>query len=97
MHDEDIEPHRQAGQVAVLLQQLSRGAGDAALLAPVDAPGRAAERLACARTYLGNDQHLPGARDDVELAQTAAVVAVQDLATRGAQVGGRQLLRALAA
>src|SRR2546429_5242501 len=78
-HYDDVESHRQLRQLRTLLQELARRAGDAPLFAPVDARRRAAIRGARAGAHLGDYQHARAARDEIELAEPAQVVALQDL------------------
>jgi len=97
MHHEHVEPDGKPGKVRALLQQLLRGARDAPLLAPVDARGGGAEGGVRAGAHLGDHEHAALASDEVELAQAAAVVALEDLAAVRAQKFRRQILGALAA
>src|SRR5437764_10451279 len=96
-HHDDVESHRQLRQLRTLLQELARGAGDAPLFAPVDARRRAAIRGARAGAHLGDHQHARAARDEIELAEPAQVVALQDLEAARAQEFGGQLLGAASA
>src|ERR1700751_4851226 len=74
-HDEDIEAHGQPGELAALLQQLTRGPRDAPLLAPRAPRLGPAVGVAAARAHLGNHQHIAGECHDVELTEPAAVIA----------------------
>src|SRR5438094_327099 len=96
-HHDDVEAHRQLRQLRTLLQERSRGACDALLFAPVDARRRAAVGAARTGAHLGDHQHAGAARDEVELAEPAQVVALQDLEAARAQEFGSQLLGASSA
>src|SRR5439155_344392 len=91
-----IEAHSQARELPLLLKQLLRHSDDLVALPAVDARRRAAEQLARARAHFDDREDVADARDDVELAVAAAIVAHQYLEALAPQVLGRDVFRALA-
>ena len=90
--DDDVEAHRERGEVAPALQQLTRRARDALLFAAIDARGRATVGVGCASAHFGDQQHAAVARDDIEFARTAAKITFEDLtAGRAQELTGERL------
>jgi hypothetical protein len=91
-HGEHIEPHAEPGQLPALLQELRRRPDEASLFARVDAGRRPTELLARPRTHLGDYQYVAIARHDVQLAQPAAEVALENFETLAPEEASGNLL-----
>ena len=70
-HDEHVEPHAELRELAPLLEKLVGGPDQAGLLARVDAGRRSAEPVARPGAYLGDDEDISVAGNDVQLAEAA--------------------------
>ena len=80
---DDIEAHAESGELATLLKELGSRPNQARLLRGADTGRRPTELIAGSGPHLDNDQHIPLARDDIELAQPAPEVEIQYFETLG--------------
>jgi hypothetical protein len=80
---EHIEAHAEVGELAVLLEELACGPNQAHLFAGIDAGRRPTEPVTGPAAYFGDHQDIVLSRHDVQLTQTAQVIALEDLETLG--------------
>jgi hypothetical protein len=85
-HGDHIEAHAEARQIAVLLKELGCCPNEAGLLAPTHAGRRPTEPIARPGPYLDDHQDVALTRDDIEFAQAAPEVELQNFETLASQV-----------
>ena len=88
---EHIEAHAEVGELAVLLEELACGPNQAHLFAGIDAGRRPTEPVTGPAAYFGDHQDIALSRHDVQLTQTAQVIALKDLETLGPEKIGGEL------
>jgi hypothetical protein len=91
-HGKHIKAYREPGEIPALLQELLGRPDEPGLLTEIHAGRRTAKLITGAGAHFGDHQDIPVTRNDVQLAQAAAKITIENFQALGPEEIRRRLL-----